>query len=61
MAIIDTKRLPTNLAIAIATENPTTHYAALAQWHWIGAGLLQEEFKLIYMENKCYGTLLRVP
>lgn len=45
MAIIDSKRLPTNLAIAIATENPyhsQRSFGSVAlDWCWLAAGRMQ--------------------
>jgi myo-inositol-1(or 4)-monophosphatase len=45
MAIIDTKRLPTDLAIAIATENPyhsQRSFGSVAlDWCWLAAGRIQ--------------------
>ncbi len=45
MAIIDTKRLPTGLAIAIATENPyhsQRSFGSVAlDWCWLAAGRIQ--------------------
>lgn len=45
MAIIDTKRLPTHLAVAIATENPyhsQRSFGSVAlDWCWLAAGRVQ--------------------